>query len=451
MNPHDHYRALVDSSDVAIIAKNLESIVISWNRAAEHLFGYSEAEMVGQSIRLLIPEDRQQEEDDILARIVAGERVEQFVTQRLHKDGHLISVFVTVSPVKSEDGKIVGASKMARDAADYLTAQRKLEASERRFRLLADNISQFAWIADAGGDIHWYNQRWFDFTGTTMEEMAGYGWTKCHDPEHVERVLGRYRRSMESGEEWEDIFPLRAADGSWRWFLSRAVPIRDEQGIITQWFGTNTDITEQREQAAHVRLLLREVTHRSKNLLTTVQVLARRTAGDDSDFVERFEQRVTGLARNQDLLIKGHWRQVAMTEMVERQLGFLGDSRSQVSVSGPAVELTSASAEALSMAIHELTTNSLKYGALSVPEGRVAIDWKTEPGTLGLRISWQESGGPPVVAPQRKGFGTTLICDVPRMKMQAKVEMDFQPDGLVWSLAAPGALAAENTPTDSPT
>ncbi len=317
------------------------------------------------------------------------------------------------------------------------------------FGFLADNISQFAWIADAGGEIHWYNQRWFDFTGTTMEEMQGYGWTKCHDPEHVERVLGRYRRSMESGEEWEDIFPLRGADGSWRWFLSRAVPIRDDQGMITQWFGTNTDITEQREQAAHVRLLLREVTHRSKNLLTTVQVLARRTAGKDSDFVERFEQRVTGLARNQDLLIKGHWRQVAITEMVERQLGFLGDSRSQVSVSGPAVELTSASAEALSMAIHELTTNSLKYGALSVPEGKVAIDWKTQPGPLDLHISWQESGGPPVVAPERKGFGTTLICDVPRMKMQAKVAMDFRPEGLVWSLAAPGALASENAPADS--
>lgn len=422
---------------------------MSWNRAAERLFGYSEAEMIGQSIRKLIPADRQQEEDEILERIIAGEPVKQFVTQRLHKDGREISVFVTVSPVKKEDGTIVGASKMARDASDYLAGQSKLEASERRFRLLADNISQFAWIADASGSIHWYNQRWFDYTGTTLEEMAGFGWTKCHDPEHVERVVGRYTRSIESGEEWEDIFPLRAADGSWRWFLSRAVPIRDEQGVVTQWFGTNTDITEQREQAAHVRLLLREVTHRSKNLLTTVQVLARRTAGKDSDFVERFEQRVTGLARNQDLLIKGHWRQVAITEMVERQLGFLGDSRSQVTVVGPEAELTSASAEALSMAIHELTTNSLKYGALSVPEGKVTIEWDTGPGPLDLRISWLESGGPAVVPPERKGFGTTLICDVPRMKMRAEVTMDFRPDGLVWSLSSPEALASEDESTSS--
>ncbi len=443
MLAHDHYTAIVESSDDAIVAKDLSSVVISWNPAAERLFGIGAEDMVGTSIRRLIPPGRQQEEDDILARIVAGERVEQFITQRLHADGSYLNVFVTVSPVKDAQGKIVGASSITRDASSFIAAQRQLEASERRFRMLADHISQFAWIADPGGYIHWYNQRWYDFSGTTLEEMEGFGWTKCHHPEHLERVVSRYRHSMETGEEWEDIFPLRGAAGNWRWFLSRATPIRDEEGMITQWFGTNTDITEQREQADQIRLMLREVAHRSKNLLSTVQVLARRTAGADSEFVERFEERVAGLASSQDLLIKGAWKNVGMEELVRRQLGFLGETHRQIDISGPAVRLAATGAEALGMAIHELTTNSLKYGALSVPEGRVAIGWDCEAGSRRLHVWWRESGGPPVEAPTRRGFGTTLICDVPRRKLEAEVTLDFAREGLIWSLESTHALAGE--------
>jgi PAS domain S-box-containing protein len=120
-----------------------------------------------------------------------------------------------------------------------------LRESEARVRELADNISQFAWTADASGWIHWYNKRWHDYTGTTLEEMQGWGWQKVHHPDHVGRVVERIRQSFESGTPWEDIFPLRGRDGSYRWFLSRALPIRGATGEVIRWFGTNTDITEQ--------------------------------------------------------------------------------------------------------------------------------------------------------------------------------------------------------------
>ncbi len=442
MKAQDHYTALVESSDDAIIAKDLDSKVISWNPAAERLFGFSADEMIGQSIRKLIPEDRQQEEDEILARIRAGERVGQFVTVRQRKDGSLVDVFITVSPVLDENGQVIGASKIARDAEHFLSTQQLLEASERRFRLLADNISQFAWIAGADGLIGWYNRRWFDYTGTTLDEMEGWGWTKVHHPDHVERVVARIQHSWDTGDEWEDIFPLRGKDGEYRWFLSRAVPIRDESGNIAQWFGTNTDITEQREQAEHVRLLLREVNHRSKNLLSTVQALARRTASNDSEFVQRFEQRMAGLATNQDLLVRGQWREVSLEELVRRQLRFLGeDGLEQIEILGPDLALSAGAAEAIGMALHELTTNSLKYGSLSVAEGKVSIRWEQGEGPLSLTISWSEHDGPPVMPPSRKGFGTTLICDVPRLKLQAEVGIDYRPEGIVWSLAAKEALA----------
>lgn len=122
-----------------------------------------------------------------------------------------------------------------------------LRESEARFRELADNISQFAWTADARGWIYWYNKRWHDYTGTTLEEMQGWGWQKVHHPGHVNRVVQRIRQSFETGTPWEDTFPLRSKHGNYRWFLSRALPIRNEAGDVIRWFGTNTDVTEQIE------------------------------------------------------------------------------------------------------------------------------------------------------------------------------------------------------------
>src|SRR5262245_51275182 len=137
-----------------------------------------------------------------------------------------------------------------------------LRRSEERFRMLADNMSQLAWTCDLLGNVTWYNQRWLDYTGLTFEDMKGWGWSKVQHPDHVARVVARVERSAETGEPWEDTFPLRGKDGTYRWFLSRALPIHDEHGQLAQWFGTNTDITEQilaeeqvARQAAELRVL----------------------------------------------------------------------------------------------------------------------------------------------------------------------------------------------------
>jgi PAS domain S-box-containing protein len=122
-----------------------------------------------------------------------------------------------------------------------------LQESEERFHTLADHISQLAWMADAQGLLTWYNRRWYDYTGTTFEEMQGWGWKQVHHPDHLGRVIDKWREALSSGHAWEDTFPLRGKDGRYRWFLSRALPIRDERGAIVRWFGTNTDVTELRE------------------------------------------------------------------------------------------------------------------------------------------------------------------------------------------------------------
>ena len=136
---------------------------------------------------------------------------------------------------------------------EQIEAEKALRESEARFRELADHISQFAWTADQSGWIYWYNKRWHDYTGTTLKEMEGWGWQKVHHPDHVDRVVERIRQSFETGEAWEDTFPLRGRDGTYRWFLSRALPIRNEAGEVIRWFGTNTDITEQIEAEKALR------------------------------------------------------------------------------------------------------------------------------------------------------------------------------------------------------
>ncbi|MGN3974073.1 PAS domain S-box protein [Tsuneonella sp. SYSU-LHT278] len=445
MNPQDHYTALIQSSGDAIVAKDLDGRILSWNPAAEKLFGWTSEEMVGNSIRRLLPDDLQNEEDLILARIRAGESIGLFITRRVHKAGHEIHVAVTISPVRDETGKIIGGSKIARDASVHVAMEAQLRESEERFRMLAENIAQLAWIARADGDIFWYNQRWYDYTGSDFAAMEGWGWKAVHHPDHVERVEQKFRAALAEGEQWEDLFPLRSARGEWRWFLSRAKPIRDDDGNIVCWFGTNTDITEQREQSEQIAMLLREVNHRSKNMLAKVQALARSSIEGDEALVKRFEERVGSLAVNQDILVRRDWREVPVEELVRLQLKFMDGTIRQIAISGPDCALVPRAAEIIGMALHELATNSLKYGSLSTIEGRVEIDWDC--GDDRFSMTWRESGGPRVASPVRRGFGSQLIEDIPRRALDGEVRYAFEPDGIEWSLSIPVDLLADGVRT----
>lgn len=434
------FAAIVNSVDAAVISKTLDGKILSWNPAAERIFGWTAAEMIGQSIRRIIPEERQSEEDDILARVERGENSIQLRTERIRKDGTLVHLEIMVSPVKDREGRIIGASKIGRDVTREVETRRALNAAETRFRLMADNIAQLAWIADAKGWMFWYNKRWFDYTGTTQQDVEGNGWRDQIHPDHLERVEQHVARCLEEGVEWEDTFPIRAADGTYGWFLSRAVPLRDKSsGDIVCWFGTATDITERRAAERQIELLLMEVNHRSRNLLTVVQSLAERTAEHSEDFLPRLRERIAGLAANQDVLVKRNWRQVPLSELVDAQLTFLEDRLEQVERDGPEVIIQPGAAESLSMALHEMATNAEKYGALSVPEGRVTIRWRIEPGKGEPRfvLTWEESGGPPVAPPTQRGFGSRVIEDVPARKLRADVECSYDPAGFRFSLACP--------------
>ena len=148
---------------------------------------------------------------------------------------------------------LVSVANLIANAIRRNVTEQELTRSEENFRVMADNIAQLAWMTDENGYILWYNKRWYDYTGTTLDEMEGWGWKKVHHPDYVEGVVERVSHCFETGKAWEDTFPLRSKDGHYRWFLSRALPIRDEAGKVRQWFGTNTDITEQLDVQAALR------------------------------------------------------------------------------------------------------------------------------------------------------------------------------------------------------
>ena len=242
--------AIVESTDDAIIGLDLGGRITSWNKGAEQIFGYSADEAIGQAISLLIPEERRGEELKIFSRLHEGRHVRHYETVRLRRDGSSIDVSLTISPILDDEGRVNGMSKIARDVtprkrheAELRRQDLALRESESRFRILADNIAQLAWMADITGACFWFNQRWLDYTGIPSEHAIGWGWQKAHHPDHADRVNRRYQQQIASGAVWEDTYLLRSKDGNYRWFLTRATPIRDESGQILRWLGTNTDIT----------------------------------------------------------------------------------------------------------------------------------------------------------------------------------------------------------------
>jgi PAS domain S-box-containing protein len=308
--------SIVDTSDDAIISKDLDGVVTSWNRGAEVMFGYTAAEAIGRSIAsLIIPADRMDEEDDILGRIRRGESVDHFETVRCTKDGSSLDVSVTISPLRDKRGRIVGASKIARDISDR---------------------------------------------------------------KHYER---------------------------------------------------------------HRELLIQELNHRVKNTLASVQALAAQTFRGSGmrDAVAAFEARLLAMSRAHDVLTRQSWQGADIREVVgDAVAAWAGKSSERATFDGPELRLRPAVALALAMALHELATNAVKYGALSNKKGKVAIEWSVsgDPEPC-FRLRWQERGGPPVRAPVRRGFGSRLIEYGLARDLGGTVHLAFNEGGMECRIEAP--------------
>lgn len=242
------FRAVFEASGTGmVICDPRDGRFVRVNEKFCEITGYDATELTSMTFpQLTHPVDRGADWSNYQL-LVEGVTPEYTVEKRyIRKDGRIIWVRINCVITRRADGSPEYDVAVVQDVTDRKAFEQSLRDSEARFRTMADNIAQLAWMAQPSGWIYWYNQRWFEYTGTTLKEMEGWGWQKVHHPDHVQRVTDKFRYHIRHGKVWEDTFPIRSAQGEYRWFLSRAVPIRDERGDVVHWFGTNTDVTEQR-------------------------------------------------------------------------------------------------------------------------------------------------------------------------------------------------------------
>ena len=231
-------------------------------------------------------------------------------------------------------------------------------------------------------------------------------------------------------------------------FIMRIRPYRTVKNVITGVVITFSDITGRRKQDDHMQTLMREMAHRTNNLFSVIQAMARQTcrhSADLKDFETRFSNRILGLSHSNDLLIKQDWHGVRLDKLIQAQLApFVESDQLRVEMDGPNVFVVPEIVQTLGLALHELATNASKYGALSVPDGKIVLHWKFLEGGVGpdaLRLSWQECNGPTVKPPKRKGFGSFVMEQMMKRGMDGTVKIDFAPDGIVWTLDMPASYA----------
>lgn len=245
--PPDDLAQLVHGSPNAIITADRQGNITSWNHGAQQVFGYSSEEALGMNVRnFALPSeaDHQARNYEIL---LGGGSLPPMEVVRLRKDGSHVHLTVTLWPLRGPDQEIRGIIMIGMDITERKQAEAAQAEMNERFQVLADNIDQLVWIASVDGKDWWFNKRWIEFTGMPADQILARSQAELHHPDHYERVARTLGEAGQKGEAWEEVFPLRRHDGEWRWFLSRAIPIKNVQGVVTKWFGTSTDITDHRK------------------------------------------------------------------------------------------------------------------------------------------------------------------------------------------------------------
>jgi PAS domain S-box-containing protein len=440
------FRATFENAAVGIAHFDPNFRWLRANEALCRILGYRADELVNKSLEEINhPEDLR----TCLAHVerMRARQIDSFSMDKRYrrKDGSLVWTRLTNGCVRRSDGSIDYFVCMFEDISARKQAEREVRKIEERFRSSVLHSPLPILLFDDREEILALSQSWLEESGYAQEELRCMeDWTARACGERSDQALAFIRQIISSEREVQRVErTIRTKDGRERLW-----------SIVTSCLGTQSDgrrlfismaqdATERKTHEEQVHLLMREVNHRSKNMLSLVQVIARQTAAREPEgFIGCFTERIQALAANQDLLIRNEWQGVDVEDLVRAQLAHFADLvGSRIAVRGPKVHLNAAAAQAIGLALHELATNAGKYGALSVDSGHVDVGWLVDGGIFAM--SWTERNGPTVSQPERRGFGSTVIESMAKRTLGGEVQLDYAPSGLMWGLTCPEANALD--------
>jgi two-component sensor histidine kinase/PAS domain-containing protein len=339
------------------------------------------------------------------------------------------------SPLRGDDGAIAGLIDTVIETTGTVRGERRVRESEERFRAFTNATTDV--IYQMSSD--WKEMRQLDGRSfLAYTDTPSVAWQDEYlYPEDIPAIQAVIDKAISEKDMFEFEHRVRRTDGTVGWTLSRAVPVLDAQGRIVEWFGAATDITERKAAEHRQNVINREMSHRLKNTLAMVQAIATQTLRPSSDrhLVEALEKRIQALSSAHDILFDRYWHKAPIRSLIASTLQrVVPDDR--LDLEGGDVTIGPKGALSLSLVLHEMATNAVKYGALSNETGRVGLKWHVEGvGEEALfRLIWQETGGPPVQEPSRKGFGSKLI----RMGLigTGGVQTSYEPSGFKAEMTA---------------
>lgn len=332
----------------------------------------------------------------------------------------------------------------ARDELERHVAERtrELEHSKARLEALITASAQIVWTTAADGNVEEDSPSWRAFTGQTYDEWKGSGWLNAIHPNDREKTIDAWRGAVERRDKYDVEYRLQHVDGDFRWTSARGVPLIDAAGNVAEWVGMNEDITARKRSEEHAQLIMRELSHRTKNLLAVITSLARRTLDGSRDLgsqAEDFVERIHGLARSHDLLVRGDWRGVSLGDLVHSHLEPFGFDEKRITVEGPAIEIKPEAAQSIGLALHELATNATKHGALKTAKGKLSVTWTIEPeeGKPTLILEWLEDSVMTSGKPGVSGFGHLMLEKLVGTSVDGRTEYEVGKSRVTWKLAAP--------------
>jgi PAS domain S-box-containing protein len=423
----------------AVITVDGEMRIIYLNAAAERLYDFPASRCLGHVLSTIYESRWLHPEEEEAAETALRERGEwRGENVHVRHDGRELNVESGITVLRDVTGQPTGLLAVIRDVTERKEHEDKVLVSEIRYRRLFEAAHDGVLILDPDtGKIVEANPFMTQLLGYTHDQLVGkelYQIGLLKDKAASQEMVRKLKRTNQV--RYDDL-PLATQRGDHQ-EVEVVANLYDENGRPVIQCNIR-DITERKRTENHVKMLMAEVNHRAKNLLAVVQAIAQQTAkhGDGATYVSRLSERIGGLAAGQDLLVNNQWQGVEVSDLIDAQLAHFRDLiGTRVLLVGPTAQLTADAAQGIGMALHELATNAVKYGALSNSNGRVRITWQvttdTKPRFL---MSWLEYGGPKVSAPTRSGFGQIVIGRMAEAAVQGVTQINYDEIGVSWNLS----------------